>query len=102
MAPWTPYGIDYMHAQINNEMPDRRANLNDDREINDGDIEQLLVRLGITNGDADANGHVELTDFNLLAINYDQRTSATTAVVPEPSTFGLLVGAYVLVGRRRR
>ena len=55
---------------------------------------------GWSDGDANGSGHVDFADFVLLSSNY-QQSNATSAAVPEPSTFLLGLTAWSLSLLRR-
>ena len=52
-------------------------------------------------GDFTANGFVDSQDLNAIGLNW-QGSTLTAAAVPEPSAFGLWLGALLLIGCRRR
>lgn len=55
-----------------------------------------------TRGDTDGDGSVGFLDFLALANNFGQAAAASTASVPEPSGWSLMLLSGVILRRRRR
>jgi autotransporter-associated beta strand protein len=83
------------------------ANL--DGKVNALDFNALATNFGTgsdwTKGDFDYNGNVNTTDFNFIAQNFNAAaipSSPLGALVPEPSSLAVVLGAGLLLRRRQR